>query len=33
MVSHIGAAAALWLALNILIVLLLGPGFRALIDE
>jgi hypothetical protein len=33
MVSYIGAAVALWVALNALIVLLLGPGFRALVDE
>jgi hypothetical protein len=33
MLSYIGAAAALWIALDLLIALLLGPGLSRTIDE
>jgi hypothetical protein len=33
MLSYIGAAVALWFALDILLVLLVGPGLSRVIDE
>jgi len=33
MLSYIGAAVALWIALDILLVLLLGPGLRHVIGD
>jgi hypothetical protein len=33
MLSIIGAAVALWLALDLLIVLLIGPGLSRIIDK
>jgi hypothetical protein len=33
MLSYIGAAVALWIALDLLIVVLLGPGLSRIIDE
>jgi hypothetical protein len=31
--SFIGAAVALWIALDLMIVLLLGPGLSRILDE
>jgi hypothetical protein len=33
MLSYLGAAVALWLALDLICVLLLGPGLSRIIDE
>jgi hypothetical protein len=33
MLSYVGAAVALWFALDLMIMILLGPGLSRIIDE